>query len=57
MKKLLKFIHLAILILLCIFVIVVSLYFSKNNKQPATTKVIEKIKENSIKSEGFKFFL
>ena len=55
MEKRLKFIHLAILILLCIFVIVVSVYFSKSNKKTETTEVIEKPKEKSIRSKVLKF--
>ena len=50
MEKRLKIFHLAFLILLCVFVIIVSVFFSNNVKESDKTKVVESKKnEEKIK--------
>ena len=50
MEKRLKIFHLAFLILLCVFVIIVSVFFSNNVKESDKTKEVESKKnEEKIK--------
>ena len=57
MEKRLKIFHLAFLILLCVFVIIVSVFFSNNVKESDKTKVVEskKNEEKSKKGDNLKF--